>query len=331
MLPANQTVSTGERSYTKPAVMQQNAGHALDGFSRKAPRTAHPKTTAHGIHHKTEKSKTLMRHAVKKPTAPKPAAAKSAIRKPAAQQMDIDKRRAQHAEKIQKSHLVSKFGAPRPAVKTNTSVLPVQPAPEEVRLEQHQELFGSKPTHHMVQKALDNASSHTQTHAKKTPKRHKLARRLHISPRTLNLGAASLVAVAIAGFVAYQNVPNVSMKIAAARSGVQGTLPSYHPSGFGLSGPIQYKPGQVMIDYKSHTDQRAFKVSQRVSSWNSDTLLDQYVSTNNRAYQTYQDKGKTIYIFDGSSATWVDGGVWYEIVGNSSLNSDQLLRMAGSM
>lgn len=121
------------------------------------------------------------------------------------------------------------------------------------------------------------------------------------------------------------------MRLAASRAGVPGTLPNYQPSGFGMSGPIQYKAGQITIHYKSRSDSRAFHINQRSSEWDSATLLDQFVATNRRSYQTYQDNGKTIYIYDNDNATWVDGGIWYQIEGNSSLNSDQLLRLAASM
>jgi hypothetical protein len=98
-----------------------------------------------------------------------------------------------------------------------------------------------------------------------------------------------------------------------------------------LAGPIQYKPGEVTINYKTHSDDRGFNVVQKNSSWNSETLLDNFVSATNKPYQTFQSNGRTIYIYDGNKATWVDGGIWYSIDGQSNLNSDQLLRIAASL
>ena len=60
-------------------------------------------------------------------------------------------------------------------------------------------------------------------------------------------------------------------------------------------------------------------------------LLDNYVSVSNRDYQTKEEKGRTVYIYDDSNATWVDGGIWYQIEGDSSLSSDQLLNIVASM
>lgn len=121
------------------------------------------------------------------------------------------------------------------------------------------------------------------------------------------------------------------MRIAASRAGFNAAIPSYQPSGFGMKGPIEYGPGQVTLNFKSNSDERNFHVTQRVSSWNSEALLTNFVTTNNKSYQTYQDKGRTIYIYDGSNATWVSNGVWYQIEGKSNLNSDQLIKLANSI
>jgi len=108
-------------------------------------------------------------------------------------------------------------------------------------------------------------------------------------------------------------------------------MPSYKPGGFALSGPITYSTGKISVSYQSNSDNRSYRVTQSNSAWNSETLLDNFVAVNRRAYQTFQDRGKTIYIYDGSNATWVDRGVWYQIEGASSLSSDQLLRIANSL
>jgi hypothetical protein len=120
------------------------------------------------------------------------------------------------------------------------------------------------------------------------------------------------------------------MRVASARSGVHGSLPGYQPAGFGLNGAISYKPGQITVSYKSTSDNRSFQITQSVSSWNSDTLRDSYVATNHPSYQMVNPKGKTVYLYD-SNATWVDGGIWYRVEGDSQLNSDQLQNIANSL
>jgi hypothetical protein len=121
------------------------------------------------------------------------------------------------------------------------------------------------------------------------------------------------------------------MKVAAARAGFSASMPGYSPSGFAFKGPVQYSAGQVVVSFKSNTDDRNFKLTQQTSSWSSDSLLNNYVAAGGKEYQTYQDRGRTIYIYDGSNATWVNGGVWYQIEGNADLSSDQLVRIASSL
>jgi hypothetical protein len=321
---------------------QPRTGVVLDGIAKKqavsAPVHRNPSSahTAHKVHQKTEKSKTLMRSAVHKPAAVKRAIVLDGVQKsqprqapkaaghPAAQ--------ARRASEIPKSRLISKFGhqIPQP-VKPKFDVLPVQ-APPEPQPTAKDTMFQS--LHHAVnpfQHALEHATSHTQPKAKKLRTHHKLARKMGVKPRVVSAGAAALSVLLIGGFFAYQNVPNLAMRVAAAKAGVNGSLPSYQPSGFAIKGPIQLASGQVTVSYRSNSDDRAFKVTQRASEWNSDALLKNYVAVDNRPYQTYQDEDKTIYMYDGGNATWIERGVWYQIEGKKALSSDQLLRMAKSL
>ncbi len=322
------------RTRTAPTSTRQTPkqGRAVDSI--KQPRAPQPSPTT-GVRHKTERSKTLMRQAVKKPLPAKtPATPAPAVRRHPAPRLDVDPTRVSRAQKIHKSHLVSRFGQPAP-LKAQTSALPVRPAPElraaPILAEHHVSPLDAKLGQTPFQAALDKATSHTQPRIKKTTKRQHLSRRLRVSSKIINITAASLAALLIAGFIAYQNAPNLSMRLAAARAGMHGVLPDYQPAGFGLAGPIEYKRGQITLHYKSHSDERQFQVNQRISGWNSATLLENFVAADRHAYQTYEDNGKTIYIYGGDNATWVDGGVWYRIEGKSSLNNDQLLRLASSM
>lgn len=336
VLSAHETVRDGPVTYVKPVAKQ--TGVALDGFKRRK-QPAGKNTLSHAVHKKTERSKTLMRHAVKKPTAAKlqPAAA-PIVRAQKAPRVDIDPKRASRAVAVKKSALISKFGTPQKALKAITLPLSVRPEPTAppmpVLSEHHKPTISDKQRtahHKAMHKAINAADSHSQKMPKKTTRRQRVSRRLKVSTRTVNVAAASLATLLLVGFIAYQNVPNLSMRVAAARAGVNGNLPGYQPSGFGMKGPISYQPGQLVIRYKSHSDDRQFQISQKSSQWNSEALLENYVAVNQRSYQTVQDSGKTIYIYDNNNATWVDGGVWYQIEGNSALNNDQLLRMAASM
>lgn len=315
----------------------------MDGIAKHpAPRAVATRTTAvqtaHKVHKTTEKSKTLMRSVVKKPNAVSRKVVMDGIAKhsnhPAPKVASkTDHTRVQRATSVPKSRLISKFSSGIPhAVKPKFDVLPVQAAPKQPEVEAKDVLFES--LHHAVspfQHALEHASSHTQPKHKKTRAHHKIAHKLGIKPKVLGTGAASLSILLLVGFFAYQNVPNLAMRVAAAKAGVNGSLPSYQPSGFAIKGPIQLTSGQVTVSYKSNSDDRSFSLVQRASEWNSDALLKNYVAIDNRPYQTYQDEEKTIYMYDGGNATWVEHGVWYQIEGKKALSSDQLLRMAKSL
>jgi hypothetical protein len=108
-------------------------------------------------------------------------------------------------------------------------------------------------------------------------------------------------------------------------------MPAYQPSGFALTSPIEAAAGVITLQFRSNTDHRTFNVSQRASNWTSQSLLASYVAPTGKPYQTYSDKGKTIYLYNNSSATWVNGGIWYQVEGASNLNTEQLLRLANSM
>jgi hypothetical protein len=338
MLSSHETGTAGHvKSHNAKPVAAKHTGVVLDGFTKRLPSTPRTKTTAHAVHHKTEKSKTLMRTVVKKPeTAKSQAKSTPSIKRHPVAQYDVDPRLKSHAEKVKKSSLVSRFGAPMGShpPKPIAASLEVRPEPEVPPpvFDQHHLSVVEKKSHSVhMQRAMENSKSHTQPKAKKQGHRHKLARKLHVTPKIVSISAMSFAVFLLVGFIAYQNVPNFSMRVAAARAGVDSRLPDYQPSGFGMSGPIQYKSGQVVISYRSHSDDRNFSISQRSSQWNSETLLENYVVAEGKSYQTFQDGGKTIYIYDENSATWVDGGVWYQIEGKSSLTSDQLLRVAASM
>ena len=145
------------------------------------------------------------------------------------------------------------------------------------------------------------------------------------------VASSALAVLLLAGFVAYRNMPNMAMRVAAAKAGFDARLPEYRPAGFSLADPIQYGPGEITVNFKSLADGGGYKITQRPSKWDSETLLDKFVTSVSAPYQTYQGQDKTIFIYNESDATWVEDGVWYQITGNGGLTSDQLLRIASSL
>lgn len=321
----------------------------LDGFSR---RPGTPKQVS-TVHAKTQKSQTLMRKAVAKPAAPAKIHAKVAApvvhAAPAKHQPRLESvkpGRAIRATHIQQSNLISKFGTTPANIKSE--VVPVAPAPtaaakhtaKPVEASHHRQAapaHAATPTtpdhkkHDVFQKAIDQAISHQAPKIKKPRVHHRIAKKLHVSPRVVSFSSMALAVLSVGSILAYQNMPEIAMKVASARAGLNANLPAYQPSGFSLAGPIKYDSGEVTLNYKSNSDTRAFNVVQKNSSWNSETLLENFVTTTKQPYQTFQANGRTIYIYDGNKATWVDGGVWFNIDGQANLNSDQLLKIADSL
>lgn len=282
-----------------------------------------------------------MRGAVKKPTHNKVHATTSADTTHAkppqhhgATPSNAD--RAVRAQTVTKSSLISRFGSAqytsdidKPKEHKLVAHVPVKTAPP---VSEHQAApLHSKSFTNPFAEAIEKSTSHQQISPVKESRRNRVARKLKVTPRTVSAGSMVMAGLLLVGFFVYQNIPNLAMKVAATRSGVHASLPGYKPAGFAINGPIKYSAGKISINYRSTTDERSFAVTQSSSEWNDETLLDNFVAVDRRAYQTYQDKGKTIYIYDDNNATWVDEGVWYQIEGASSLNSDQLLRIANSL
>lgn len=97
-----------------------------------------------------------------------------------------------------------------------------------------------------------------------------------------------------------------------------------------MNGPVEYAPGQVIVHYRSNSDSRSYSITQKASNWNSEALLNTQVLGASTDYQTIQSKGKTVYLYNDGHATWVDGGIWYEIDSKNNLTKSQLLDIVNS-
>lgn len=313
----------------------------LQAISRQHP----TRSVKHLNKHSTQKSKTLVRHSLNKSLARQSsvnhhASVLSGQRQqigPIPAKADIS--RLRRAESVHRHKLISKFSdqAASLFVKKSGHLPIVHPnktsdkphalsTPIEPESNDQAEPFSDQ---------IDQATSH-QAHRVSLPKgRAKWAKKFGLSRRGVNLASVSLAAAALIGFFAYQNVPNISLYIKSKNAKIAAGMPAYRPSGFSV-GQIDSSPGQIVINFSSNTsDGRNFQITQRNSDWNSEALLANYVDPNYRgAYQVRQDHGKTIYIYqvaENSNATWVDGGVWYNIESRANLNHDQLNQMALSL
>ena len=121
--------------------------------------------------------------------------------------------------------------------------------------------------------------------------------------------AAACVA-ALALFV-NANLPDISVRVAAMQTGIEATYPSYIPREYSLSN-ILSEDGKITMEF-SKADGSKFTLTEEKSSWDSTALLNNYVKENwGDDYTTTREQGVTIYMKD-SNATWVNGGIIYHL------------------
>jgi hypothetical protein len=332
---------------TATTVRSTRSTGSIDGFSRRKSTASH--SPAKHAAKSPQKSQTLMRKSVKKPlTSSKSTQNTTVTNGIKKSSLGTQQRRIESAKHTIKSPHVDKYGPQvhRTSIARKQAELtvridpshnnknPVQPHASKVNsttAAQKRKLV----TERMIESALHNAQSHEEVHHPLEPvakkRRKSLAKRLGVSSRSIAMSSAALAVVLLAGFFAVQNVPNFAMRVAATRAGFDAELPGYKPAGFSFKGPINYSAGKVTVSFRSNSDTRAYDLTQQSSKWNSDALLSNFVVAENKQYQTYQDRGRTLYIYDGSSATWVDNGIWYQIEGDSEMTADQLVRIASSI
>lgn len=345
-------------------------GIIMDGVNKRPvhqPSTRRSNLTAvKPSHLANQKSQTLNRKAVKKPVTPKavPYVHSTSANIPSKVEHsatgrgmllkrvpDVKLTRALHAKK---SNLVSKFGKPTHQKPTIAPHIAVQPAPvatpsDATHATPHHNLQNQvavattqpTPTTHQAsppakkfvfEDHIKQANSHLLKPVKKESRRKRILRSMKVSPKVVSAAAAVFALTLLGGFFAYQNIPAVSMRIAASKAGFPASLPSSIPAGYSFNGPVEVNEQVVSLKYDSNSDDRNFIITQKPTNWSSEALLTNYLLDSQFRYQVYKDKGLTIYVYDGSNATWVDKGVWYNVNGDEgSLSSEQLLELASSI
>lgn len=123
---------------------------------------------------------------------------------------------------------------------------------------------------------------------------------------------AAACLAAIIYFVS-SNIPDVSVRVAAMQTGIEASYPSYVPMDYSLSDIIS-EDGKLTMIFNGPDDSR-FTLVQEKSSWDSATLLRNYVEpTWGDEYATTHEQGITIYISNQTNdSTWVNGGIRYSI------------------
>lgn len=266
-----------------------------------------------------QKSTTLRRDILKKPT--------SKVR-PSAHKIH---------QRVQKSERITKFAPHREAKTTDTKIdhdLAAQTKALQAAQAEYMAKANQNNTHissrvikeHLLGQAIDKVPAEDtehahKSHAGKAPKRSRFA----------SVAATSFALVLLGGYLTYINIPNLSIRIAAANSGIDANLPTYQPSGYRISGPISYNDGEVNVKYKSGSGNTGYQLTQRPSDWDPIAALDNYVESDSDSdYQIHSVQGLTVYTYD-KKAVWVNGGILHILDGNAPLSNQQVESIVASM
>ena len=279
-----------------------------------------------------QRSQTLRREAVKRPSPKQP--------------VQLRKKPAVHT--VTKSPQIHKF-APHPVSTLKTDSVPVRRTtastskPDMIR-----ESHTVRATHHrLATKAKPSSTPKKQTsqELKKSLIEQSLARATPASPnqkhpsakkrfqkplKTSSVMAGSLAIIMLGGYLTYINMPGISTRVAAAQAGIEASFPGYKPDGYRFKGPVAYEAGEVAVAFASVSGSQHYEVHQRESNWDSQTVLDNYVSQKTGNYTANTSQGVTVYTYEDGAA-WVNKGMFYTLEGNATLSTEQVLRIANSM
>jgi Domain of unknown function (DUF4367) len=298
--------------------------------------------TAQTVHRSAQRSKTLMRTAVSKPINENPKNISLFVNKSSkASASKVNPLRAAKAKTITKNAHVRRFNplshtkAPATA---QTPVKALQTAPVSAKATATNRPLPSMVTsasHHQIERLLDQALHRADAHKQALHGRghnRNGFRKVLNAPRWLSFGSAFLVIALLGGFFAWQNIPQISMRVASAKSSVDASVPDYTPPGFGFSGPISYTDDAVKMSFKANSDSsRGFTLVQEASPETSPSLAANSLNGGENV-QTSQVNGTTVYIYgDNNHAMWVNKGIRYTIEDGAKLNSDQILKIADSL
>lgn len=150
--------------------------------------------------------------------------------------------------------------------------------------------------------------------AKKLAKKEAKATRhikKHRAGRIILAFAASAACMIALAMLVKVNLPNISVSVAAAQTGVEAKYPSYTPRDFNLSG-VYTDNESVIVEFVGPND-TGFTLSEEKTSWDSNALITNYIKgAFGKDYEAATESGVTIYI-SHSNAAWIKDGVLYKL------------------
>ncbi len=217
--------------------------------------------------------------------------------------------RLERAKSVGKSEHISRFGKPESRL-----VQPEDQPQPTPRVPDTMIAPAAAITAHQTLAPLVPAAAPAQNDPKPGPKWQQYA------------GVAGAVAI-MAGYVWLQNYPKLTIQAAATKAGVAATDPSYLPTSYTLAS-TSAEPGLLTLSFKSPSQASNLTIAQQRTTWDSKSLLDNYVAGADSNYSSIDGQGLTIYMFNNNQAAWVNHGIWYTIKGTARLSRDQVLKIA---
>lgn len=318
---------------------------SIDGFVRSknvkrvVPTRSTVRAAAHRAQRHTQRSKTLMRSSVNRPRPP----IKNSIgesTKPTSHAY-TDPKRAFRAKTLARNDKVTRFSHPtqksHAAKPLSGEVLPLPLS--KLMKEPHQTSKSvaapvpsmiTSVSHQKLESLLDQALAQAQSHKKQEHhRRGRISKFLHSRK---HLAAVAVISIVVLAFAAWIKLPQLSVKLAATKSHVNASLPTYVPPGFAMSGHAKATEDKVVVSFKSKEDPaKSFSLTQRNSNMDSTAMASTLLPTK-AAVQTSQINGTTVYIYDANNdAMWVNHGVHYQLHDKANLDSNEVLKIAQSL
>ncbi|QQS19394.1 hypothetical protein IPL85_03850 [Candidatus Saccharibacteria bacterium] len=288
---------------------------------------------AHAKHRHPESSKTLVRRAVKKPSAglKKQMHVQHEISHSEQQSIvvkhiasHVDTARLHRATATEKNQQVHRFHSPA-VVPTTFTHVQVQTPPQD--LPANEPLIVPPPTPSndppdIFEQAIANASHFVditahKTHLKKKARQH-----------ALTMVAGVTVLLFLGGFLALRNTPSLQVKMAGVVAGVSTHMPNFAAAGFTYEG-VSGKDSRLVYTFRS--DLARYQMVEQTTNWSGEEMIRQVssVAANGAPnYTTVQAEGRTIYKFSDRHATWITHGTWYQVHGEQPFSDAQLAALA---
>ncbi len=298
------------------------ANKGILDLARRSESKPHPAHSVHG-HRKSEESQTT-RHREEKPEINL--------------KETLDDRRHHHAQAIKQNPRISHFA---PSYGRSASAHSLAKHSKTMSPHLTYELHRQLTSKHGMAKAKVSPSAqpinprHLEELVKLEPKkrvpRRRIREKLRGHGRMMSAASVVLAALVLTGYITYLNVPSLSLRVAAARAGIDAQLPRYTPAGYAVSGPVTYQNGQITIRLTSKNQEGSLIIIEQKKDWDTQTLLENYVLLRSPYPRNYIQNGLTVYVYNGNSAAWINNRILYTIEGDTNLGDEQILHLASSL